>query len=69
MSASNRIGAKTDRCQKVGAKNFRPETSRHQNIDAKTFVQKRPSPTLMISEQIRGTKLVTEKQLTEDIKL
>ena len=60
-----RIGAKTDRCQKVGAKIFRAEASRRQNIGAETLVPKRSSPTLLISELIRGTKLVAEKEILQ----
>ena len=82
--ASKRIGAKIDRCQKVGTKIFCDETSRCQSIGAKTLppklwrqdadakapAPKLFNPTVLISEQIRGTKLVTEeKYLTNDIKL
>ena len=79
VSAPKLIGAK-----KVGAKIFRDETSRRQNIGAKTLqpklwrqgagakasAPKRSNHTLLISKQIRGTKLPTEKKsLTNDIDL
>ena len=73
VSMPNCHDAKTYRRQSVSAtkliiakksapENFRPETSRRQNIAAKTSALKRSSLTVLTSEQIRGTKLVTEKK-------
>ena len=51
----------------IGAKKSAPKLSAIKRLDAKTLAPKRSNLTLLISEQIRGTKLVTEKNILQII--